>query len=171
MAGFDVGVEIERKYIIAMPRIEDMAAMDGYSASSIVQTYLTAPAGQTRRVRRRESKSGVKYYETVKRRIDKISSEERERELTEAEYEAMLPEIAEGSRPIIKTRHIFSYRNQLIEIDVYPEWKSTAILETELPSRECVAELPEFIRVIREVTGIKGYSNAAMSRSFPKEDI
>ena len=171
MAGFDVGVEIERKYIIAMPRIEDMAAMDGYSASSIVQTYLTAPAGQTRRVRRRESKSGVKYYETVKRRIDKISSEEREREISQSEYEAMLTEIAEGTRPIVKTRHIFKYRSQLVEIDIYPEWSSTAILETELPSRESTVELPEFIRVIREVTGLKGYSNAAMSRTFPSEDI
>ncbi|MBR5144843.1 MAG: hypothetical protein IKW53_07320, partial [Clostridia bacterium] len=32
-------------------------------------------------------------------------------------------------------------------------------------------EIPEFISIIKDVTGDKKYSNAAMSRSFPEEII
>ena len=169
MKEFDHGIEIERKYIIAMPDESLFSAMDGYSRDEIVQTYLSSESGVTRRVRSRTSEHGVCYYETVKVRIDAMSAHESERELTEAEYLAMLPEIAEGTRPIVKVRHSFSYRSQLFEVDVYPEWKSTAILETELPSRDTAVKFPECITVLREVTGIKAYSNASMSRSFPEE--
>ena len=43
-------------------------------------------------------------------------------------------------------------------------------METELPSRDTEVGMPSFIRIIADVTGDKRYSNAAMSRSFPKED-
>ena len=63
------------------------------------------------------------------------------------------------------------YGGQLFEIDVYPAWKNTAIMETELDDREREVEIPTFIEIIREVTGYKAYSNASMSKSFPKEDV
>lgn len=170
MSDFKCGIEIERKYIISMPMPADMAAMSGYSADSITQTYLISPEGVTRRVRRRESASGVRYYETVKRRIDGMSAHEEEREITREEYSAKLAQIADGTRPIEKVRHVFVYGGQTFEVDVYPEWKRTAILETELPSRTQSVEFPEFIRIIREVTGIREYSNAAMAIKFPAEE-
>ena len=40
----------------------------------------------------------------------------------------------------------------------------------ELSDRETSVTHPSFIRVVREVTGIREYSNAAMSKHFPKED-
>ena len=42
-------------------------------------------------------------------------------------------------------------------------------METELESREEEVEFPSFIEILREVTGDKAYSNAAMSRTFPAE--
>lgn len=170
MADFKENVEIERKYIIAMPDPARLAAMPGYSESRILQTYLRSDEGVTRRVRRREFPGLTKHYETVKARIDRVSAVEREREISAEEYELLLAEIADGTRTIEKTRYTFPYAGHTVEIDIYPEWRKTAILETELPTREEVAELPEFIKVIREVSGIKGYSNAAMSHSFPPED-
>ena len=170
MADFKENVEIERKYIIAMPTVAELAKLEGYSESRILQTYLCSDEGVTRRVRRREFAGEIKHYETLKARIDRVSAVEREREISAEEYELLLAEIADGTRTIEKTRYTFPYRGHVVEIDVYPEWKRTAILETELPTRDEVAELPAFIKVIREVSGIKGYSNAAMSRSFPPED-
>lgn len=170
MSDFKCGIEIERKYIIGIPTPADMATMSDYSADSITQTYLVSLEGVTRRVRRRESASVVKYFETVKRRIDGMSAHEEEREISREEYTSMLSEIADGTRPIEKVRHTFIYRGQCFEIDVYPEWKRSAILEIELPSRTQSVEFPEFIRVIREVTGIREYSNASMARKFPTEE-
>lgn len=162
-------LEIERKYVIEKPSPERMAAESSYTSSDIVQIYLTSPAGVTRRVRSRKYASGTRYFETSKIRVDKMSSEEYEREIEKGEFDKLSEEIAEGSRPIVKTRHTFDYMGQTFEIDVYPDWERTCIMETELPSRDTNVTFPDFIRIIAEVTGDKRYSNAAMSRKFPEE--
>lgn len=162
-------LEIERKYIIEKPAAERMMAESSYTSSEIVQIYLTSPLGVTRRVRSREYASGTRYFETTKVRVDKMSSKELEREIDREEFDRLATEIAEGSRPIIKARHTFDYLGQTFEIDVYPEWERTCVMETELPSRDTVVTFPDFIRIIAEVTGDKRYSNAAMSRRFPEE--
>ena len=58
-----------------------------------------------------------------------------------------------------------------MEIDVYPEWKSTCIMEIELESEDEVPSLPDFIRVVKEVTADRRFSNHSMSKSFPEELI
>ena len=162
-------LEIERKYIIEKPAIERMMLESSYTSSEIVQIYLTSPLGVTRRVRSREYASGTRYFETTKVRVDKMSSQELEREIDREEFDRLATEIAEDSHPIVKTRHTFDYLGQTFEIDVYPEWERTCIMETELPSRDTEVKMPSFIRIIAEVTGDKRYSNAAMSKSFPDE--
>ncbi len=164
-----VGVEIERKYIIEMPDFQILEKQEKYQKSDILQTYLYSSPGETRRVRRRTTDGVTRYIETRKIRIDKISSTEIERELDEEEYLLLLGDADKGALPIKKTRHIFIYKNQLFEIDVYPGWNKTAIMETELKSRTESVEIPEFIKIIREVSGDKAYSNAGMARRFPEE--
>ena len=163
-------LEIERKYVIEKPQIDKMRECGAYTSSEIVQIYLDAEAGVTRRVRSRAYPDGrVQYFETEKRRVDEMSSIEREREITKAEFDNFSLQIAQDTRPITKTRHTFDYLSQTFEIDVYPEWENTAVMETELPTRETEVSFPDFIRVVAEVTGDKRYSNAQMSRSFPDE--
>ena len=165
-------IEIEKKYIIQKPRSSDMECCLGYSFSHITQTYLESLPGITHRVRRREYSDGrIKYTETVKKRIDKISAYEDEREISEGEYTELLGKIKEGTRSISKVRYTFTYASQLFEIDVYPEWERSCIMENELPSRDTVVDFPQFIRIIKDVTGESGYSNAAMARVFPTELI
>ena len=165
-----IGIEIERKYIIAMPNLNLLCSSDGYNRSDIVQTYLRSIDGVTRRVRMRTTDGNSRYYETVKARIDELSSTEVEREIDSEEYSELLKLAREDSTPIEKVRHLFFYNSQLFEIDVYPNWQNTAIMETELDSRETAVEMPPFIHIIREVTGDKRYSNAGMSMKFPEED-
>lgn len=163
-------IETERKYIICMPDISDMAKEQDYSVSSITQTYLSSPAGITNRVRKRVYADTVTYTQTKKIRIDKISSYEDEREISEKEYSALLSDIKHGTTPVIKERHTFSYLGQVFEIDIYPQWSITAIMETELDDKDKEVIMPPFISIVREVSGLSGYSNAAMSHSFPQED-
>ena len=164
------GIEIERKYIIEQPSAAELERMAEHTVSRIEQIYLDSPMGETLRVRRREWQGRIEYIETKKIRIDKMSSTEIERELSCEEYSVLAERRAEGTYPIYKTRHTFIYCGQLFEIDLYPEWSRTAIMETELNSRDTEVEFPPFIRIIREVTGEREYSNAAMSRHFPGED-
>lgn len=165
-----VPVEIERKYIIAMPSLAILAEQPQYSKSEILQIYLQAPEGVTHRVRRREYAWGAVCTETVKRRIDALSAFEEEREISAERFCELAASIAAGSRPLRKVRHVFSYLGKTMEIDVYPEWRGCAVLETELASREERVALPPFIEVLREVTGERAFSNAALSYSFPSEE-
>ncbi len=165
------GIEIERKFIIKMPSAAHLATLRDYTRSEIEQIYLSAPEGITRRVRRRASADKVRYYETVKTRIDKMSVIEDEGEICAEEYERLRAEILPGTSPIYKTRHTFSHDGLTVEIDIYKGWCRTAVLECELPSREHALSLPPFIEVVREVTGEREYSNAAMAKRFPEEII
>ncbi len=162
-------IEIERKYIIKIPDIKEMESAENYRKSDIEQIYLTSLPTVTHRIRKRETLGKTVYTETKKLRIDRISAYEDEREITKEEYEALSKNRRNKTRPVLKTRYTFSYRNQIFEVDVYPSWKTTCILETELKSRDDVVIFPSFIKIIKEVTGERGYSNAKMAESFPKE--
>ncbi len=166
-----IGIEIEKKYIIKKPDRAVLSAQDSYTESQIVQIYLPSVDGETLRVRKRVQGEIASYIETRKVRIDEMSSTEIERELTEAEFNTLAENILDLTRPINKTRYTFIYKSQLFEIDEYPEWQYTAIMETELDSREREVEFPDFIEIVNDVTGDKSYSNRGMSHTFPKEQL
>ena len=163
------GIEIERKYIIHMPDVEMLREFCGYTTSSITQTYLNTNDGSTLRVRKREYADHISYTETRKIRIDKMSVEELEREISAEEYATLLQSARDDSAPIRKTRHTFDYMGHTVEIDVYPQWQSFCIMETELDRPDEEVEYPSVIRILCEVTGDKRYSNAGMAREFPEE--
>ena len=140
-----------------------------YTESKIVQIYIESEPGVTHRIRKRESAGSVSYTETAKKRIDEMSCIEDERDIGEADFLRLSAYVKGGTRPIIKTRYTFSKNGQLFEIDVYPDWERTAIMETELEARTVAVEIPDFIEVVKDVTGDYRYSNAAMSREFPTE--
>ncbi len=164
-------IETERKYIIRLPDFSALEGKAGYTVSDITQIYLNSDEGVTHRVRARKYKDKTEYTETKKVRISRISAVEEEREITEDEFNSLAGNIKAGTRPVIKKRHTFLYYGQIFEIDVYPSWKCTAIMETELDSAEKIVKMPPFIKIIKEVTGVRGYSNAAMSSCFPAESM
>ena len=166
-----IPIEIERKYVIYMPDISVLAEQDNYTVSKIRQTYLESESGITHRIRMRVWHDRTVYTETKKIRIDKMSAYEQEREIDEEEYHILLGCIKHGTRTLSKVRHTFTVAGQLFEVDVYPEWVKSCILETELRGREETVSVPEFIRVISEVTGDRRYSNASMSYEFTDEII
>ena len=163
-------IETERKYIIKLPDFETLKSEAEYTSSDITQIYLDSDAGVTHRVRARSYADATVYTETKKVRISPMSAVEEEREISMEEYEDLSKNVKPGTNPVKKTRHTFVYSGQLFEIDVYPSWKCTAIMETELDDPEKEVKMPPFIRIVREVTGNKRYSNASMSSAFPKED-
>ncbi len=164
-------IETERKYVIRKPDISVLSTFPDFTENRITQVYLTSDTGVTHRIRKR-SRMGVDVYtETVKRRISYISAEESEREIEEGEYRRLLGSIAPGTSPIEKIRYTFSYSGKLFELDFYPQWIDTCIMEIELESESEKVCIPDFIKIVREVTGNREYSNASMSRTFPDETV
>ena len=149
-------IETERKYIIEKPDISILQSKNNFTSSEIVQIYLS-DSEKTHRIRKRVFADGcVQYTENTKRRISTMSSLETEREISEDEFLALSKNIEPHSQPVIKTRITFEYLSKTFEIDVYPRWKSTCILEVELPSEEEKIAFPSFIKHISRT--IKSFS-------------
>ena len=164
------GFEIERKYLIGMPDRDYLTR--NASPSQIEQTYLLSPDPHvTERVRRRGAEGEWQYYHTQKSRITDRKRLEDEREIDRAEYEKLLSRADPEKKQIQKTRWVLPWLGQSFEIDIFPFWDDRAILEIELEDEEQQVTLPPQIRVIREVTADWRYSNSALSREIPMEDL
>ena len=156
-------VEIERKFLIAMPDIAWLMAQAGVTREEMKQTYLLSDRGEEVRVRRRGLPDAWTYVKTVKRALSAITREEIETAITKAEYDSLLEQRDPLRRTIEKTRCSFPYCGHVLEIDVYPFWAGHAILEAELEREDEALVLPEEICVIREVTQDKRYKNGSLA--------
>ena len=115
-----IPLEIERKYLIRMP---DERKLDSLALGRdwIEQTYLTAEAGTTERVRSRRAPGGTPAYtHTVKRRMSAVTREEREEVISREEYEALLRRADPALQVIRKTRWRIPYEGYTLEIDRFP---------------------------------------------------
>lgn len=163
------GIEIERKYLIRYP---DLSFLTEHAhASSITQTYLLNDSGETERVRAREENGVCTYTHTAKRWLTKLTREEHEWEISQAEYERLLQRADPARKPICKTRWILPYCGQTFEIDIYPFWTDRAIMELELTSEAQEILLPPEIHILRDVSGEQRYSNSALAREIPIEEL
>ncbi len=162
--------EIERKYLIAYPDTAQLAAIPGCVVKQITQTYLSAPGGEARRVRRVESGEGnVQYIETVKRPVSGMRAVEEERTLSSEEYEALLLQADPDRRPIVKTRYCLPHGEHTVEVDVYEFWQDRATAEIELRDEGETITLPSYLHLIREISDDPRYKNVNLAKELPVE--
>ena len=158
--------EIERKFLIGYP---DLNILERYPKSDMAQTYLKTNDGMTSRVRKRTTDGVTKYIFTEKKRVTDVTCIENERELSAEEYEELLKLADPERQTVYKTRYCVPYGGRVVEVDVYPFWSDRAISEVEMESEEEAVSLPDFIRVIRDVTAEKQYKNAAIAKKIPDD--
>lgn len=167
----DSHYEIERKFLIAYPEVAALTATAECRIKHMVQTYLTAPEGETRRVREIREGDTVRYIRTVKRRVSAMRAVEEETELTRSEYDAALTDADPTRRSIVKTRYCIPYEGHVLEIDLYEFWQDRATLEVELTAEDEKFDLPAYLKIIREVTDDKRYKNVNLARILPNDPI
>lgn len=166
------GLEIERKYLIRMPDEGMLAAMPGCETWDIVQTYLMdGEDASTHRVRSIRCGDTVQYIYTHKRRLSDLSHEEQEKQVSRAEYDKLLARANPALRSIEKRRYRIPYAGQLLEIDVYSFWKDRATLEIELASEQQAVKIPQWLDVVRELTGERAYKNRFLAEEVPMEAL
>ena len=163
-----MNIETEHKYIIKMP---PQMLLSSLPSSKIEQTYISSSGDDhvTERVRRREYDDRVVYTHTKKRRLSDMSHEEYEDEISAEEYGALLARKCADTATLYKTRYLLTYMGQTFELDVYSFWQNIAVMELEVKDESDAVARPPEIDVIREVTGERRFTNAALSRSVPDE--
>lgn len=165
-------LEIERKFLVKFPSswgsLSEMFD-DLIDVKRICQTYLSSkgeePAGRIRKtVQGLTGDTDIVYHFNKKKPVDKGVHEETEREISKKEYEIYLKEADPSKVEINKTRFVFSYNDQVFELDVFKgPLSGLAILEIELKNKSDIVELPPFLKVIEEVTQNKKFSNYNLS--------
>ena len=136
--------------------------------AQILQTYLGFKKdGFGARIRKMTINSKTKYYYTSKKSLTDMTRIEIEKEISRKEYYEFL-KTTKKEKNLFKTRYIIYVDKMKYEIDVYPFWKETAILEIELESENQEYKIPDFITVIGDVTGNRDYSNSSLVNKYNK---
>ncbi|MBQ4625157.1 MAG: AAA family ATPase [Clostridia bacterium] len=156
--------EIERKFLVEYPDLEELVQNQHCQRVEIIQTYLKTADGVEMRVRQRGLDGDYTYYLTTKRRISDVKRVEVEKRLSKDEYLRHLMDADPDCRPVRKDRYCLTYEGQYFELDVYPFWQDKAIVEIELCDETTPIAFPPELRVIREVTDDPAYKNAALAR-------
>ena len=166
LLGVPVPVEIERKFLIEKPNMEEIKTKFDCTTVDIIQTYLISEDAKVeRRIRQRGMVDKFTYYYTEKEMIDNgLTRTERERKITEQEYLKLMMEADTSLHQIRKQRTCFVYENQYFELDIYPFWNDKAILEVELTNTNNKVTIPNEIRLIKEVTEDKDYKNNSLAK-------
>lgn len=153
-------LEIERKFLVKIP---DCSNLNVKRKIDILQIYLqNGDNGSQRRVRRIVENDCTKYFYTEKIFYSAVTRQETEFEISRNEYNQLISQKRTDCMPIEKCRVCFDYRNQLFELDIYPFSDRFAIMELELENSEQKIFFPEYVDVVKEVTGIEEYSNVSL---------
>ena len=152
----------KRKFLIEKP--DTAALVDKYHASSIdmTQTYLTAGKNCERRVRKQKGGNGNLYFYTEKMLREDGSKWVTERPITKREYTSFVLGRDTKLEPVSKEKYRFIYGDHRMEADLYPFSEDKAILFVYAPT-DAEVELPEEIKVIREVTDVPAYKNKKLA--------
>lgn len=161
-------LEIERKFLIEYPDLNELEKLSGGDFSDISQTYLASEKGTSERVRARTKNGVTVYTHNTKIKLSAMKRIELEDEVSHDEYAELLKRADPKCRTIEKVRYCVPYGGFTFEIDVFPFWSDKAFMEVEMPSENTAVELPDFVKIIREVTDDNRYTNHALAIELPE---
>lgn len=168
--GVPVPVEIERKFLVRPVKNIEKILPPSTRKIYIEQAYLLSPKYNHMRIRKRTHRESSTYYKTRKRTISGAFSgkrEEVEEKIDEQTYLNMMYYKNPKTSVVKKTRYCFIHKHQYFELDAFLEptdAKGLLILEIELMEENEPVLLPDFLKIEKEVTGVKKYTNYEISK-------
>ena len=136
-----------------------------YSTSHIIQHYLRSDDGYERRIRMRECAGDVMYSYSE---ANYLSTHERvkvDRVLTERQYNDFSHQIDTDLNVLDKKRYSFIDKGLFFKLEVFDFDTGKGILTVDEPADGRQVEIPEYINVIKDVTGDLSYKNYYLAKS------
>ena len=161
--------EIERKFLTDYPNLNFLNNIKTCRKIPITQAYFTTPDEGYFRIRKRGEGKNAVYIKTVKIKISDIKRIEIENYISEKEYNEYMSKKEYITGIISKDRYCIVWNGTYYELDIYPFWNDKATIEIELLSENQQYKLPDFIKLIREVTFEQEYRNLALAQKYGKE--
>lgn len=156
----------ERRFLVKYPDADMLKNLENCHKIDIVQTYLRYSSEDELRIRKRGENGQYVYYKTFKRKVSDTERIELEERLSKDEYLRLLCDADPEKMQICKTRYCITYKNQYIQLDVFPFWSDKAIAEVRIASEDEKVLLPEWVEVIKDITGDESYKNRSLAASL-----
>jgi CYTH domain-containing protein/predicted ATPase len=158
--------EIERKFLIEYPNLDELNKIKTCRRVPITQAYLNTPEEGNFRIRKRGEGDFAVYIKTVKIKISDIKRIEIENYISKEEYLNYISQKENISGIISKDRYCIAYNSTYYELDVYPFWQDKATIEIELLAEDESFSFPPFVKLIREVSAESEYRNFALAQKY-----
>ena len=155
----------ERKYLIGNPTHEVLEKLQPV-VQTITQSYLVSRKdGTERRSRKVQNDGSIGYYYIEKQQISPVERIETERMMSQKEYVRMMDEVDPEYGTIVKRRYSFQYKDHYMTIDTYASSPSLAILDVQVADKFDQVELPEELKLHKEVTGEERYQGHMIAKA------
>lgn len=159
-------LEIERKWVVKDLDITSLFEMfDNLdSIQRIEQDYLVQDkdkiSPRIRKVVEGINNKKTYYNYNKKHPVESGVNKETEYEITKSKFDSLREKSDPSKNTVNKTRLTFKYEKQLFELDIFHgNLTGLIILELEMSDIKDKVELPEFLKIVKEVTEDKKYSN------------
>jgi CYTH domain-containing protein len=155
-------IEIERKFLLHdIPNDRELLSCRA-EALEIEQWYLKVAKGFEDRIRRTAINQDTVYHHTYLMSHSAGVREVQEQTIDREEYDLLRSACDPRRVQIVKRRLRFVFEDQAFELDVIrsPPARSCLILELQIETEGQEITLPPFVRVVREVTGERAYTNS-----------
>ncbi|MDO4197582.1 MAG: AAA family ATPase [Erysipelotrichaceae bacterium] len=159
--------EIYNKYLIEVNDevIKEMSRKQNFVHSHIIQHYLDSKVNTERRIRQRERNGSIMYTYSEARYLSTNERIKVDRVLSERQYFDYMGEVDDKLNVIDKQRYSFIENSHFYKLDVFNFDTSKGILSVQIPLNETDIELPDFVKIIKDVSDDQNYKNYYLAKS------
>jgi len=165
--GDEKPIEVFKKYLVEVDEdtIEKIKAEQNLMSVKITQNYLISNGAVERRIRKREKNGNTLYYYSESQTISTRERIKKDRILSERQYFEYINDIDKDIPAIEKDRYSFIYKDHFFKLDIFDFDKSKGLLNIQMPDNENEVEIPEYIKVIKDVTDNLDYKNHSLAKT------
>ncbi len=157
-------IQTQFKYLVEAVDLQKLA--ECLPVKLDLEQFFTNGNDEENTMVRKTTKDGDSTYSSTTKRETANPSERitTSRRITNRDYNELLEQTED--KPIIKYRYCFSYNKQYYKLDLFEEPKGLMILETGLTNENDIVDVPDFIKISRDITNDLDYRNSSIYRKI-----
>lgn len=164
--GQDKPVEVFKKYLVEVDdEMLEKVKEVSYNHTHIIQHFLKSASGTERRIRRREKDGSVLYYYAEANMLTANTRIKKDRIISERQYQEYGSEIDNSLHVIDKERYSFLSGDLFYKLDIFDFDTTKALLSVQVTHENQEVDVPEFVKVIKDVSDILNYKNYYLAKS------
>lgn len=160
-------VEKFNKYLIEVDDnlLKKFESEANYSTSHILQHYLKPGDGHERRIRMRQTGDVIMYTYSDAKYLSNNERIKTDRVLTEKQYKDYFIQVDKNLNVLDKMRYSFIAGNEFFKVEVFDFDKTKGILSVDVPVDGHEVKIPDYIKIIKDVTNDMAYKNYYLASS------